>query len=276
MWTDNPLVRDAGAAVLTGVAAAVVLRFWEEVANRELLDQKLCRKLVHITVGLVYFLMWPLFSSDDVYAPFLAPLIILINIIKVTVIGLGVVKDEGVVNSMTRHGDYRELLKGPLYYACAIALTTVVFWRISPISIAVICNLCAGDGVADIAGRRFGHVKLPHNPEKSYAGSIAMFLAGFIASVLYMLYFNIFGFVDKSWTMVAAFGIISLAAAVVESLPISTRLDDNLTVPLASVLVGALVFYSIGAANLCCMSSEDGSSSISAILEMVLAGSSSK
>lgn len=23
--------------------------------------QKLCRKLVHITVGLVYFLMWPLF-----------------------------------------------------------------------------------------------------------------------------------------------------------------------------------------------------------------------
>ena len=39
MWTDRPLVRDAGAAVLTGVAAAVVLRFWEEVANRALLDQ---------------------------------------------------------------------------------------------------------------------------------------------------------------------------------------------------------------------------------------------
>ena len=87
-------------------------------------------------------------SSDDVYAPFLAPLIIVINIIKVTVIGLGVVKDEGVVNSMTRHGDYRELLKGPLYYACAITLTTIVFWRTSPISIAVICNLCAGDGIS--------------------------------------------------------------------------------------------------------------------------------
>jgi len=139
---------------------------------------------VHITVGLVYLLVWPLFSSDDVHAPFLAPLIIVINIIKVTVIGLGVVKDEGVVNSMTRHGDYRELLKGPLYYACAITLTTIVFWRTSPISIAVICNLCAGDGVADIAGRRFGQVKLPHNPGKSYAGSIAMFTSGFIASVL--------------------------------------------------------------------------------------------
>jgi len=190
---------------------------------------------VHITVGLVYLLVWPLFSSDDVHAPFLAPLIIVINIIKVTVIGLGVVKDEGVVNSMTRHGDYRELLKGPLYYACAITLTTIVFWRTSPISIAVICNLCAGDGVADIAGRRFGQVKLPHNPGKSYAGSIAMFTSGFIASVMYMWYLNIFGFVDKSWAMVGAFGVISLAAAVVESLPISTRLDDNLTVPLVSV-----------------------------------------
>jgi hypothetical protein len=39
MWTDSPLLRDAGAAVLTGAAAAVVLRFWEEVANRALLDQ---------------------------------------------------------------------------------------------------------------------------------------------------------------------------------------------------------------------------------------------
>jgi len=87
-----------------------------------------------------------------------------------------------------------------------------------------------------------GQVKLPHNPGKSYAGSIAMFTAGFIASVMYMWYLNIFGFVDKSWAMVGAFGVISLAAAVVESLPISTRLDDNLTVPLASVLVSALVF----------------------------------
>ncbi|XP_062203116.1 probable phytol kinase 2, chloroplastic isoform X2 [Phragmites australis] len=173
---------------------------------------------------------------------------------------------------MTRHGDYRELLKGPLYYACALTLTTIIFWRASPISIAVICNLCAGDGVADIVGRRFGHAKLPHNPEKSYAGSIAMFLAGFIASVLYMCYFNIFGFVEKSWTMDVAFGVISLVAAVVESLPISTRLDDNLTVPLASVLVGGLVFYFIGVGNLCCMSSDR--SSISAIVEMVFGGSS--
>uniref|UniRef100_A0A0D9XN77 Phytol kinase n=1 Tax=Leersia perrieri TaxID=77586 RepID=A0A0D9XN77_9ORYZ len=285
MWTENPLLRDAGAAVLTGVAALAVLSFWELVGNRALLDQvhlfllslcsnslhfafpdielltafnlqKLCRKFVHITVGLVYFLMWPLFSADDVYAPFLASLVIAFNIIKVTLIGLGFVKDDGVVNSMTRNGDRRELLKGPLYYACAITLTTVIFWRTSPISIAVICNLCAGDGVADIAGRRFGHVKLPHNPEKSYAGSIAMFLSGFLASILYMCYFHLFRFVEENWSMVIAFGVTSLAAAIVEAFPISKRLDDNLTVPIASVLIGVLVFYYTGAKNLCCMNGD--------------------
>lgn len=270
MWPESPLLRDAGAAVLTAGAAMAVLRFWEEVGNRALLDQKLCRKLVHISAGLVFFVMWPLFSSDDVYAPFLASLVIALNIIKVTLIGFGVVKDDGVVNSMTRNGDHRELLKGPLYYACALFLTTVIFWRTSPISIAVICNLCAGDGVADIAGRRFGHVKLPYNHDKSYAGTIAMFFAGFIASIIFMCYFHLFGFIEQSWIMVAAFGITSLTAAIVESLPVSTRLDDNLTAPIASALVGGLLFYYVGGVSV----TSGARSSISAIAEMVFAGSS--
>jgi farnesol kinase len=81
-----------------------------------------------------------------------------------------------------------------------------------------------------------------------------------------MWYFNIFWFVDKSWAMVGGFGVVSLGAAVVESLPISTRLDDNLTVPLASVLLGALVFHLIiPPTNL-----QGGSTSISAIVGMVL------
>ena len=39
MWTDSLLLRDAGAAVLTGGAAMAVLLIWEQVGNRSLLDQ---------------------------------------------------------------------------------------------------------------------------------------------------------------------------------------------------------------------------------------------
>lgn len=57
-----------------------------------------------------------------------------------------------------------------------------------------------------------------------------------------MYYFSKFGFVDKSWDMVLGFLVVSLASALVESLPISTVLDDNLTVPLTSILVGSFIF----------------------------------
>lgn len=57
-----------------------------------------------------------------------------------------------------------------------------------------------------------------------------------------MHYFSTFGYVEESWQMVYKFLVVSFAAALVESHPISTELDDNLTVPLTSVLVGSLIF----------------------------------
>jgi farnesol kinase len=57
-----------------------------------------------------------------------------------------------------------------------------------------------------------------------------------------MWYFSSFGFMEGCWKKVIGFLVVSVIAAVVESLPISTELDDNLTVPLASILVGSIVF----------------------------------
>lgn len=57
-----------------------------------------------------------------------------------------------------------------------------------------------------------------------------------------MHYFHSFGFLEETWYMVLGFLGVSITAALVESHPISTELDDNLTVPLTSFLVGSLVF----------------------------------
>ncbi|XP_042515620.1 probable phytol kinase 2, chloroplastic isoform X1 [Macadamia integrifolia] len=241
MLPENPVTRDLCLATLTGCVALSLLRFWGEMAKLGILEQKISRKLVHISVGLVFMLFWPLFSSGH-QAAVLAALVPGVNIIRMLLLGLGLLKDEAIVKSMSRNGDYRELLKGPLYYAATITLACAIYWRTSPIAIAAICNLCAGDGLADIVGRRFGSLKLPYNRNKSFAGSIAMASAGFIASIMYMHYFSLFGLVHRSWEMVFGFLIVSLLTAVVESLPISSELDDNLTVPLTSVLIGNLVF----------------------------------
>ncbi|KAK7305438.1 hypothetical protein VNO77_43344 [Canavalia gladiata] len=241
MLHHAPLVSDIYATALSGAVALSFLRLWQETAKRGLFDQKLNRKLVHISIGLMFMLCWPLFSTDN-RASFFAALVPGVNIIRMLVIGLGIWKDEATVKSMSRFGDYRELLKGPLYYVTTITLASIIYWRTSPISIAAICNLCAGDGIADIVGRRFGGKKIPYNKNKSYAGSIAMAFAGFLTSIGYMWYFSSFGFIEGSWKLVLSFLVVSVVSAIVESLPISTELDDNLTVPLTSILVGSIIF----------------------------------
>ncbi|KAK1270475.1 hypothetical protein QJS04_geneDACA006046 [Acorus gramineus] len=237
----SQVVNDTISAAFTVGVILSVLRFWEEMAKRGVFDPMVNRKLVHISSGLVFILCWPLFSSER-QAPYLAAIVVGLHVITMLLIGLGLWKNEATVKSMSRYGDYREFLEGPFYYACALTLSTIVFWRTSPISVAITCNLCAGDGFADIFGRRFGRLKLPYNPNKSFAGSMAMACAGFIASLWYMFYFSLFGYIVASWRLVLGFLVASVVSAVVESLPISTDLDDNLTVPLASFLVGSLVF----------------------------------
>lgn len=240
MFSEIPVIGDLIACALAGGIALSMLRLWEETAKRGVFDQKTNRKLVHISIGLVFMLCWPMFSSGHQGA-ILAALIPGLNIIKMLLLGLGIWKDDATVKSMSRFGDHRELLKGPLYYALTIAYACAVYWRYSPISIGLICNLCAGDGIADIVGRRFGKQKLPYNKNKSFAGSIAMATAGFVASIGFLHYFSLFGYIQVSSKVVLGFLFMSLAAALVESHPLSNELDDNLTVPLTTVLVGSLV-----------------------------------
>ncbi|EPS57827.1 hypothetical protein M569_16990, partial [Genlisea aurea] len=232
MFSDNTLTSDLVATGLSGVIALSLLKFWEKTAKMGV-DQKLNRKLVHITVGSTFMLCWPMFSVGNQGALF-AALIPIASMIKVGLIGLGIWKDEATVKSMSRYGDHRELLKGPLYYGATIALSGIIYWKKLPIAIAAICNLCAGDGMADIVGRRFGRTKLPYNENKSLVGSLAMASAGFLASIGYMWYFSMMGYFEGSREMGFGFLMVSIAAALVESHPVSTMLDDNLTVPLTS------------------------------------------
>lgn len=42
--------------------------------------------------------------------------------------------------------DYRELLKGPLYYVLMLLVCALVFWRESPTGVLALGMMCAGDG----------------------------------------------------------------------------------------------------------------------------------
>ncbi|MCO5550528.1 hypothetical protein L7F22_004015 [Adiantum nelumboides] len=220
------------------------IRLFDFLVQRKVLEPSLSRKLVHISTGILYAMLWPVFSISP-WARYFALAIPFTNAVRLLVYGLGIIKDVRVVKSISRSGSSRELLAGPLYYVVVLSVCTVFFWRDSPV-----VSACGADegmikfvGIADIVGRSLGTVKLPYNSSKSWAGSISMFFFSFALSLSLLYYYSSMGFYQLNWSSaMQVVALISFAATIVESLPISTRLDDNMSVPLISVLMGSALF----------------------------------
>lgn len=234
-----PAINFLALAASFGLALAW-LRLNDFFAHRELISSTLSRKIIHIGTGPLFVLTWLLFQ-DVPSARFLAALVPLAITIQFILVGLGLWRDPAAVTAMSRTGDRREILRGPLYYGIAFVVLTVAFWKDSPIGVIALMLLCGGDGLADIIGTRFGTVRLPWAKAKSWAGTLAMFLGGWSLSLLMLAIYRWAGvFQSPFLTYIPAVTLIALVATLIESLPLSDL--DNLTVPLVSVALGLLLF----------------------------------
>ncbi|XP_042464283.1 probable phytol kinase, chloroplastic [Zingiber officinale] len=236
------LLQDAAATIFSFSGAYSLVRSIDALTERNLIQKSLSRKIVHVLSGLLYMSTWPFFSTSAA-ARYFAAVVPFLNCIRLLSYGLRIFTDESLVKSISREGKPEELLRGPLYFVIILLLCVLVFWRDSPVGIVSLAMMSGGDGFADIVGRRYGTTKLPYNQEKSWAGSISMFAFGFLISVGMLYYFSAFGYFHFDQPeMVARVALISLAATVVESLPISHVVDDNISVPLTSMLSALLLF----------------------------------
>lgn len=220
------------------VGAVVWVKLFDYLARNQVFDQKLSRKLVHITAGPLFVMTWALFSWD--YQARLYALVIpALQAVRLMLIGTGVIQSPNTIRAVTREGDRKELLRGPLFYVVVLGAVTAGFWRDSIAGILVIALMCGGDGLADIVGRRFGSVKLPYNKNKSWAGSVAMLAGSLIMASALLLFFGRLGFVtvdlNHSLPIMAA---IATVATIVESLPINQVIDDNMSVPVVAAVLG--------------------------------------
>lgn len=228
------------ALVLTVLIAVFWLRLNDFFAHKGWISSSISRKIIHIGTGPIFVLCWLLFK-DTPTAPFLAALVPLAITAQFTLVGTGVIKDPAAVEAMSRTGDRREILRGPLFYGIAFVLLTIVFWRHSPIGIIALMILCGGDGLADIVGKRIGGVRLPWSPKKTLAGLLTMLLGGFLLAVLVLWAFVNQGYFPAPITRyIIPIGIIALGTTLIESLPFADI--DNITIPLVSVLIGFIVF----------------------------------
>jgi phytol kinase len=229
------------ALIITFVLALSWLRFNDYLAHRGIISGPISRKIIHIGTGPIFVLCWLLFP-DNLYNRYLAALVPLAITIQFALVGLGIIKDQAAVDAMSRSGDRKEILRGPLFYGIVFVILTIIYWMDNPIGIVALMLLCGGDGLADIIGRRYNSKRLPWSKTKSILGSTAMFLGGWVFSLVIVAIFIYAGKFQQSFGFYfSGITLIALIGAIVESLPLKDF--DNLTVPTAAVIVGHLLNF---------------------------------
>jgi phytol kinase len=246
MWFESffpsPVLQDFVAMIVTFAVSLIWLRLMDGLAQRGLLEPRLSRKVIHIGTGPLFVLCWTFYSSSPA-AKYWAGVVPLAITLQFVAVGLGWMKDEAAVQAMTRHGDRREILLGPVFYGLVFVACTIGFWRTSPVGILSLMILCGGDGLAEIVGGRWGKTKLPHNADKSWWGSAAMWAGGVGLSFVILWLFNSWGILQPALdepTMFWKVSGVALGAAAVESLPLADL--DNLTITATAIVLGGYFF----------------------------------
>jgi dolichol kinase len=223
----SPLVGNLVATALTFVYVFGLVALLNFCVTRFGLPQDISRKITHIGAGsLVGFL--PLYSDVD-WSRYLNVTIFVVWIALLVQKGLFANPEDEAVRTMTRTGDRRELLKGPLYFVIVATICGTLLYKSFP-GIVAMANLGWGDGVAPIVGSRYGRWKYKIFSDKSVEGSLSMFIFAFAASVFFV-WLILPSELNLIWIL-----LLALIATVVEAC--SPQEVDNILIP-AVVVVAA-------------------------------------
>lgn len=215
------------AAIITLVLCLAWMRLINLLTDKGIIQRSVSRKVIHIGTGPIFLLCWILFP-DNPFSKYLAALVPFLIVLQLFLVGKGKIEDRTSILSMARTGEKVELLRGPLLYGIVFVLVTIFFWKTIHAVVALMI-LCGGDGIADIVGSRVRSCRLPWTKSKTVAGSIAMFLGGFLLSLMMILIVKTNFFTALSLGSVyIPLIVISFLATAVESLTPSDW--DNLSV----------------------------------------------
>lgn len=241
---------DIIAMIISLVLVLMVVQINGLIQKSGKLPSYITRKIVHILVGPVFLLTWLLFSGE-IFSRYIAMIVPILFVLQFTAIGTGKIKDEAFVRSMSRTGEPSELLKGTLYYAIVIVIVTIFWFYIPPTGVndanpsafIIMGCLAGGDGLADIIGRKFGGEKKfgIGGAQKTFAGTIGMFMGSFIFSIVLVSIFSIEAPVFNILEIGIPILIISLFATIAEAL--SPPNLDNLII--TAVVIIIIVLFKI-------------------------------
>ena len=263
---NSLIYRDVGATSLCAVLAVILVKAITWGYENGYYSSKVGRKLNHTLAAPLYILFFPLFSSAD-GARFFAGLVTLSNVLRLYLAGKGLAEESSLASVVSRSGDKAEALGGPFIYVCLFQCFIWLFWRSSPIGVVGMTVMAAGDGMADLIGRRWGgstqwqsvlrgnndinmnddNSKKPilygFGENKSVVGTCAFAVSAFLVTFSLVMWLQFTGCMELPSYLGTAdiaerIWLISVVTSIVELLPVG---DDNYTVPLTAAGMAALL-----------------------------------
>lgn len=239
-YSRDLIGRDLFSTMLTIFSASIFVKGITYPAKLGKIESRDSRKIIHTLSAPLFIFLWPLFSKAYGARVF-ASVVPLLNAVRIFAAGNDLYETE-LAGAISRSGNAKEALGGPLIYVLVLLLSTLLFWTDSPVGVVAASTMAVGDGLADLVGRRFGSSnKWFFNKEKSIAGSAAFVAGSFVGSFGLITWLTATGTLHaiESSTMVLAGRLIVIAiiCAGVELLPIG---DDNWTVPMAAAILSVI------------------------------------
>eukprot|EP00529_Nitzschia_sp_RCC80_P021166 CAMPEP_0113488754 /NCGR_PEP_ID=MMETSP0014_2-20120614/26180_1 /TAXON_ID=2857 /ORGANISM="Nitzschia sp." /LENGTH=416 /DNA_ID=CAMNT_0000382477 /DNA_START=126 /DNA_END=1376 /DNA_ORIENTATION=+ /assembly_acc=CAM_ASM_000159 len=270
---NSMIYRDVGATSLCAALAVILVKAITWGYENDYYSSKVGRKLNHTLAAPLYILFFPLFSSAD-GARFFAGLVTLSNVLRLYLAGKGLAEESSLASVVSRSGDKAEALGGPFIYVCLFQCFIWLFWRSSPVGVVAMTVMAAGDGMADLIGRRWGGstqwqsvlrgdknaingdydnakdinddskpILYGFGENKSVVGTCAFTVSAFVVTFSLVTWLQFTGCMElPSYLETADIALrillISIVTSIVELLPVG---DDNYTVPLTAAGMAALL-----------------------------------
>ena len=215
---------DIAGVLLVYIYVAILL-----IITEKLLDKypEISRKFLHIMTGNIAVIL-PFFETRWVMAFVAAGPFIFLTFLMSPHSPIKSIRGK---TSAAGHG------MGLVYYAITWTILAYLFFDHMEVIAIGILAMSYGDGFASIIGLKWGKKKYnAFGDQKSYVGSLAMFVFTFMTIVVALLFYNI----SLSFYVFIVIGFISLATTFVEGL--TPKGLDNLTVPFVAVFFYWFIF----------------------------------
>ncbi len=194
--------------------------------------QDVSRKIVHVAAG-SWVIFWPLFCAKDLSYVLNIAVAVLWTILFI-VKGLTASSEDYAVKTMTRSGDPKELLRGPLFFTLVMEVLGVFFFM-NYAAVVTMAILGWGDGLAPLIGKYYGRRKYKLlGREKTIEGSLGMFLFGFLGSLILVFVVQPIGMPQSIESLILSILIACLIGTIVEA--ISPADIDNILIPIATMI----------------------------------------